>query len=151
MPAHGVIDEFDRAHKEIKEDPSKLSVWQFVLNKYHPTFLTECQNAIDLSQEFVAANLSKVMFEGQEDAQRKADNIVGYLVAYTDRKTHARHINIEECKKIGLNVEELEDDQFLQDLVLTLHHCYMHTLANTNVFKLIENHSGAAMARISVQ
>ncbi len=57
MPAHGVVEEFVRAHEEIKADPSKLAVWQFVLQKYHPTFLTECENAIALSEEFVLGSV----------------------------------------------------------------------------------------------
>lgn len=148
MPAHGVIKEFERAHEEIKGDPSRLAVWQFVLQKYHPTFLTECQNAIDLSEEFVLRNLINVMFKGNKQAKIKAQNIVNYLTDYDGRKNHGRHINIDESKKIGLKIEELESDQDLQDLVLTVHHCFMHTLANTQAFKIIENHRGATMARM---
>ena len=48
---------------------------------------------------------------------------------------------------MGLNVIALEDDPSLQDLVLTIHHCYMHTLANTGAFKIIENQDGKAMVR----
>ena len=148
MPAHGVLEEFIRAHNEIKADSTKLSVWQFILQKYHPTFLTECENAIALSEEFVRKNLKDVMFKGDKKATEKADRVVKYLTAYKDRKTHGRHVNIDECKQIGLNIEDLEGDQDLQDLVLTIHHCYMHTLANTQAFKVIENDKGAAMVRM---
>lgn len=146
-PAYGVIHEFELAHKEIKEDPTKLSVWQFVLNKYHPSFLTECRNAIELSKELVLRNLEQVMFKGSKNAKAKAQKIVDYLAAYSDRKTHSRHINIDECRKIGLSIESLEKDQKLQDIILTIHHCYMHTLANTPAIKITENHMGAAMVR----
>lgn len=148
IPAHGVIEEFKRAHEEIKDDPSKLAVWQFVLQKYHPTFLTECENAVALSEEFVLKNLQNVMFKKQKNAKRKSEQIVKYLSAYKDRKTHGRHVTIDECKEIGINVRDLEVDQKLQDLVLTIHHCYMHALANTGAFKIIENHKGAAMVRM---
>ncbi len=151
MPAHGVVHEFQKAFEEIKNDNSKLAVWQFVLSKYHPTFLTECQNAIELSEEFAMKNLEKVMFRGKKDAKARAKKIVDYLTAYNERKTHQRHLNVDECKKIGLNIQALEEDQKLQDLVLTVHHCYMHSLANTNAFKIIENHKGAASVRILVQ
>jgi len=148
IPAHGVIEEFKKAHEEIKNDNSKLAVWQFILQKYHPTFLTECENAIALSEEFVLRNLKNVMFKGRGDAETRAKKVVSYLTAYKDRKTHGRHINIDECKSIGLVVEDMEADQKLQDLILTIHHCYMHTLANTGTFKIIENHKGATMARM---
>ena len=149
IPAHGVIEEFLKAHQEIKEDNSKLATWQFILQKYHPTFLTECENAIALSEEFVLKNLSNVMFKGDKKSSEKAERIVSYLTAYKERKTHGRHVNIDECKNIGLKIDDLEADQNLQDLVLTIHHSYMHTLANTPAFKLIENHKGAVMARVT--
>jgi hypothetical protein len=55
----------------------------------------------------------------------------------------------DDCKDMGLNVEMLEDpgNGELQDLVLTVHHCFMITLANTPAFKIIENHLGRAMIR----
>ena len=148
VPAHGVVAEFERAHSEISKDPSKLAVWQFILQKYHPTFLSECENAIALSEEMVEKTLKTVMFKGQKDAAKKAKAVVSYLTAYTDRKTHSRHINIDQCKDIGLKISDLEDDQEFQDLVLTVHHCFMHTLANTPAIKIIENHYGATMARL---
>lgn len=152
IPAHGIIEEFERAHKEIVADNSKLSVWQFVLQKYHPTFLTECQNAIALSEEFVLKNLKEVMFKGDTKAASKAKNVVDYLTAYKERKSHGRHINIDECKTIGLRITDLESDQEFQDLVLTIHHCYMHTLEARQALKVIENHQGAAMTKsISAQ
>lgn len=53
LPAYGVLEEFKRAMREIKKDPSKLSVWQPILGKYYPTFISECENAIKWSNEFV--------------------------------------------------------------------------------------------------
>jgi ClpP class serine protease len=150
IPAYGVIHEFKKAHKEIKKDPSALSVWQFILNKYHPTFLSECENAINLAKELVEVTLKKVMFNNEKQNAIKAKNIVKYLTNYHDRKTHSRHLNIDECKKIGLRISTLEDDQIFQELTLTIHHCYMHTMANTPAFKIIENHLGSAFTRLSM-
>lgn len=147
IPAQGVIEEFKRAYKEIKKDPNKLAVWRFILEKYQPTFLSKCENAINLAEEFVGKNLETVMFSGGRNAKAKAKKVVKYLTNYKDRKGHDRHINIDDAISIGLIVEKLEDDQELQDLVLTLHHCYMHTLANTPILKIIENHNGQAVVK----
>ena len=38
-----------------------------------------------------------------------------------------------------------------QDLVLTVHHCYMHTLGNSAAYKIIENHKGKAIVKQQVQ
>jgi ClpP class serine protease len=59
VPAHGVIQEFRRAAKEIKKDFTKLGVWQPILSKYQPTFLSQCENAIKWSESFVASELKK--------------------------------------------------------------------------------------------
>jgi hypothetical protein len=59
----------------------------------------------------------------------------------------SRHLHFDDCKKLGLDVELIEADPALQDLVLAVHHCFMHTLMNTNAFKIIENHLGHALMR----
>ena len=72
------------------------------------------------------------------------------MADYRKHKTHGRHIHADECAKMGLKVLEIEKDQTLQDLILTVHHCYMHTLMNTGAFKIIENHSGARLVKQQV-
>ena len=49
-PAHGIIEEFKRAHAEIKADPSKIPVWQPIIAKYAPTLIGECEKAIKWSE-----------------------------------------------------------------------------------------------------
>lgn len=48
-------------------------------------------------------------------------------------------ISAQDCKKLGLKVIDIESDQTLQDLILTVHHCYMHTFANSPAIKITEN------------
>jgi DNA-binding ferritin-like protein len=78
-----------------------------------------------------------------------ADNL--YTTDYSGNKGHDRHIDFGECQNIGLKVKSLESDQELQDLVLTVHHCYMHLLMNTSAFKIIENQTGAAFVKNAAQ
>ena len=60
---------------------------------------------------------------------------------------------------MGLKVKAIEEamggdgqkDPEFQDLVLTVHHCYMHTLMNTNTYKIIENHLGTGMSKNQIQ
>jgi hypothetical protein len=147
IPAYGVISEFRRALKEIKKDPASLAIWQPIIAQYKPTFLSKCENAIKWSNLFVHEQLESVMFEGEPNAKKTAAFIVRKLTDFTGNRTHSRHIHYEECVKIGLKVSLVEDDQELQDLVLTVHHCYMHSLTNTTSFKMIENHRGNAFVK----
>jgi len=147
IPANGVLLEFKRACEEVKEDKSKIPIWQSIIGQYRPTFLSQCENAINWSNEFVAEQLTTVMFEGKPDANKKAKGIVENLSSYDKNKTHNRHIHFQECLDMGLDVDLIEDDPKLQDLVLTVHHCYMHSLMNTASFKMIENHLGLAFVK----
>ena len=145
LPTHGVIYEFNRAIEEVRNNPDSLPIWQVIIGKYHPTFLQTCQNAIDLSNEVVSNWLETAMFLGEPNAEDKSKNIVSQLNNHLDTKSHARHIHIDDAVKMGLKIIELEADQRLQDLVLTVHHAYMHTLSFTPAIKVIENHNGKAI------
>lgn len=145
IPAHGVLEEFERAKREIATDQRNLAIWQTVIAKYHPTFIGECEHAITLSTELVSSWLKDVMFAGDDNPHDKAQKIVEALNNHSDTKTHSRHIHAPEAISFGLKVKMLEEDQDLQDLVLTIHHSFMHTLANTSAIKIIENHKGKAM------
>lgn len=146
IPAYGVKAEFQRACKEVKNDSTRIPIWQAIIGQYRPTFLSQCENAIKWSNKFVKEQLESVMFEGDPDASAKANSIVKKLTKSTG--THSRHIHYEEAHDIGLNVKKLEDDPDLQDLVLTVHHCFMHTLMNTTAYKIIENHLGVALVKM---
>lgn len=147
IAAHGVIDEFEEAISETTRNPASLPIWQTLIAKYNPTFIGECRKAIELSSELVERWLTEIMFVGDPEAQAKAARITSVLNNHTDTKTHARHIHFEDAVAMGLKIEMLEKDQELQDLVLTIHHAYMHTLANTKAIKIIENHIGRAMVQ----
>ncbi len=149
VPAYGVIQEFKRAYREVKRDVTKALLWQTIISQYRPTFLSQCEQSIQWSNAFVKDQLQTVMFAGEKDGIEKANQIVKILTDYRGNKTHDRHIHLEECEEMGLKVEALEQDgnQTLQDLVLTVHHCYMHTLMNTAAYKIIENHTGTAFIK----
>ncbi|MDX8384325.1 MAG: ATP-dependent Clp protease proteolytic subunit [Ghiorsea sp.] len=149
IPAHGVIKEFEEAIAAIKIDPLSIPIWQTIISKYHPTFIGECKNAIKLSSEMVKKSLIDVMFKADPKAEEKAEKIVAFLNEHEASKTHSRHIHVDEAKNCGLLIDDLESDQHLQDLVLTVHHCFMHTFSNSPAIKIIENHMGNAIVSVS--
>lgn len=146
-PAYGIIEEFRRACDEAKVDPGKIPIWNAIISKYHPTLLSQCENAIRWSNEFVEEQLTKVMFEGESDGPNKAKEIVRQMTDYNNNKTHERHIHYDDCSQMGLKVALIEEDATLQDLVLTVHHCYMHVMMNSSAYKMIENHHGQALVK----
>ena len=148
IPSIGVIEEFRKAFQEIKADQRAAHVWNPVLSRLTPSFLQQCAWAIESSGEFLTKSLEDGMLRKLSEQERVSaiQRITERLTDLTHNKTHNRHIHYKECMDIGLNVEMLEDSQDtkLQDLVLTIHHCFMHTLANTQAFKIIEDHRGRA-------
>ena len=84
------------------------------------------------------------MFRRRKNRTALAAKAVEYLSDHDHTKSHARHIPVEEAEKL-LKVTRLEDDNELQDLVLTVHHAFMHTFANSPAVKVVENHMGSAM------
>lgn len=150
IPANGVIDEFKQALVQIKQDPAAIPLWQSIIGKYHPTFLGECQKAIDWSGQIVKDWLVSGMFLGDADAVQKADKIVQALSDHDATLSHARHIHMEMCDNIGLKIFQMEKDDKLQDLILTVHHAYMHTFARgQGILKVVENERGVAMVRMA--
>ena len=151
IAAHGVIEEFNRAHAEIKADQSRAFVWQLIIAKYSPTLIGECEKAIQWSNEMAREWLVSGMLSGDDDRDAKAQRIVSELGDHAVTKSHARHLAAGRCREMGLKVTMLEDDQTLQDAVLSVHHACILTLAGTGAFKIIENHEGVASLSVAQQ
>ena len=154
-PCYGVIQEFEKATKEITTNPSTIPLWQPIISKYPPTFILQCYRAIELSGDLVRNWLIEgEMFKNISDEtekNQKVDSILSYLNNNEYTKLHSRHINNKKAKEIGLNVIDLESDDKLQDAVLSIHHCYMHTFANSSAVKIIENHNSIATISIAIK
>lgn len=129
----------------MKIEPASTPLWQTIIAKYPPAFLIACNQAMRWSKEMATAWLKGNMFAGLEDADERAKKVVDHLADHVARATHARHLSLTECQQIGLNIDVLEDDNQLQDLVLTVHHAYMHTFSQTAATKIVENQLGATV------
>lgn len=147
ISAAGVIEEFEKAFEEIKLDPDKAKVWQFIIGRYAPSFLGQCENAVERAKNFARTCLESNMLSALPNKGPLAAAIVEELTDFTGNKGHDRHIHYDECARMGLHLESLEADQTLQDLVLSVHHCYMNSLMNTPAYKIIENHNGTAIIK----
>ena len=151
VPAHGVVEEFNRAKKEISEDPSAIPIWQPIIAKYSPAFIGECEKAITWSNEMTEEWLRVGMFQSDSDSEETIKRILQELGDHALTKSHDRHISMKQCKKMGLKVVELESDDKLQDAVLSLHHACMLTFSETQALKIIENHNGVAFIKVAMQ
>lgn len=144
MSAHGILEEWQQAHQEMKADQSKAFVWHPILQKYRPTLIGECEKAIQWGNEMTSRWLVDCMFSGQVDAEEKAGRIVNELSDHALTKSHSRRVTIDAAKRLGLKIVDLEANQDLQDAVLSTHHAAMLTFERTPAYKIIENHKGIA-------
>jgi ATP-dependent protease ClpP protease subunit len=155
-PAHGIKEEFDRAYHEIQRsdgtvNQGKIAVWQPIIAKYPPAFVGECEKAIEWSVEIVTECLKTGMFRDDPDADGKIQRIINEIGDHALTKSHSRHLSVKKCKDLGLKVQDLENDQELQEKVLTVHHACIHTLSSTGAFKIIENQDGVAFIQVAKQ
>ena len=147
VPAQAILDQFDKAKEEC-QDPKLLGHWLPILSQYGPALIVQCENAIALSKTLLTEWLERYMFSGDPDAAEKARNIAHYLSDHKEFKSHGRHISRDKAKELKLNIENLEDDQELQDLVLSVFHATTHTFNGTGAVKIIENHNGKAFVKV---
>jgi ATP-dependent protease ClpP protease subunit len=152
IPAYAVLEGIKMAYEDIKADPKKASVWNPILSRFHAAFVQQCAWAIQASKDLMGGFLKENMLSGLPDHEKNAtaDRIVRVLTEQNSSQGHDKHIHAQECKDMGLVVNMFEEcgDKTLQDLVLTVHHCYMNTLANTLAFKIIENHLGRRFVKM---
>ena len=147
VPAQSVSEQFEMAKEECTKNAKNLGVWLPILEQYGPALLRECRLATDLSVELVEKWLRTYMLRKKRDGKEKAKDIAEKLSTHTLFKSHGRHIGIKEAKGLGLKISELEKDQTLQDLVLSVFHSTTQTFDGTGAVKIIEYHTGSAFIK----
>lgn len=147
VPAQSIIEQFKMARDECKEDPKNLGVWLPIIEQYGPALIVQSEHASDLSKILVSEWLKNYMFSSCKNKETIAKEIANKLSKHSSFKSHSRHIEKMQAKNIGLKIEDLEKDEKLQDLVLSVFHSTTHTFEGTSAVKIIENHLGKAFIK----
>jgi hypothetical protein len=147
FPARAIIEQFERAKRECAEDASVLGAWMPILQQYGPSLLEQCEKAELLAKRLVTEWLQEYMFRDHDDPLALAKDAAGWFANYEIHQSHSLGIGREAAAGQGLNITNLEDDQDLQDAVLSVHHATIHTLTATPAVKLIENQNGKAFVQ----
>ncbi len=156
ISARAIVEQFNRARLDIVGDPANgivgdmamAHVWAPVLATIGPALMQEAQNALDYSERMVAQWLSQRMvgeYEPDEiKATEKAQTIAQHFNDASVHLSHGRRIDRDEARGVGVLVDDLEDDQKLQEAVLTLYHLMTITFEQGPSAKMISGSSGAA-------
>lgn len=142
VPCQSALREFDKAMEDVSSNPASLGLWQAILSKLNPTFLTLCAQADELAEE-----LTEKILSDKELSKTAKSRIKNVFAKNDDSKTHSRHIDRDKCKEAGLDVIDLDEDDELQDIVLTIHHCCMILVEKTPISKIVENNIGGCYIR----
>lgn len=145
IPAYSIKKEFEQAKQEVTNDPNTIMYWRIQLEKYPAAFLNMAISSIELSEVLVKEWLGTCMFDAAKDS-KVIDKIVKGLNENENSKSHGRHFDLDFCSKLGLKIEKLEDDQELQDKVLSIHHAMTLTFnSSPAAVKIIENNQDGTM------
>jgi len=77
-----------------------------------------------------------------KDANILAEKVAAYFNDASIHKSHGRRIDREEVRAQKVDVEDLEDDQQLQEMVLTAYHLVTLVFEKTPATKLVTSHHG---------
>lgn len=142
VPCQSAIREFEKAIEDVSNNPSSLGLWQAIISKLTPTFLTLCSQADEFAEE-----LTEKILADKDINDTAKERIKNVFAKNDDSKTHSRHIDRDKCKEAGLDVVDLDEDDELQDIVLTIHHCCMILAEKTSASKIVENNIGGCYIR----
>lgn len=146
-PGQAIIDQFELAKEEC-QDPKNIGAWLPLLRSLLPGLIAQCKHSREEAERFVSEQLSTYMLSHDPN---KAIKVAEWFANFRYFKSHNRAVTVGDVEEQELNVTRLEQDQTLQDLVLSVHHAVRHTFNDTGTTKLIENHHGRAYLEISQQ
>lgn len=142
VSARGVVDEFNRAKSEILSDVNTAHVWAPILPAMGPSLLMEADNALKYGEGMVARWLAERMFAGRPNAEALGAAVASHFNDASTHKSHGRRIDRAEARSVGVVVEDLEDDQDLQDAVLTAYHVMSILLGISSLTKVFITDTG---------
>lgn len=147
-PAGSIIEQFDKASKIIKEDPSQLPVWVPILEKYAPCLLVDCENYIELAERLVKKWMGEYMFNGHNTRKttETINNIAKHLTNEKENLSHARKVGFDQLKNLGVNVKkDTEYGDGFKNALNDVHLALTQALSFSNAVKIFENSYNEAL------
>lgn len=142
VSAGAMLDTFGRARAEIEANQNMAHLWHPILQSMGPSLIQEAANALEYGETMVRGWLAARMFSDRADAQAAAQAAARHFNATDVHKNHARRIDRDEARALGLVIEDLEGSQDLQEAVLTAYHLVSLNFSVTKAVKLFSSHTG---------
>ncbi len=119
--AHSIVEQFEEAKLEIAGNSVLAHAWAPVLRSFGPALVQEARKSIAYGQTLVQDWLQTYMFSGRPDPEGLAISVAKHFGG-NQHGSHGRRIDRNEARQHQLEINDLEDDQTLQEEVLTLYH-----------------------------
>lgn len=123
-------------------NPTAAHVWAPVVASLGPALLQEAQNALDYSESMVADWLARWMMAAVADPVAAGKKIAHHFNDASKHKSHGRRIDRDEAAKSGVVVEHLQDNQALQEAVLTSYHVMTVAFEASAIAKMLYSDVG---------
>ena len=157
--ARAIQEGFDRAREDIEKDTRLAHLWAPILQNMGPSLVLEAQKYLTYSQELVANWLYKrMLLDTTDDGERrdKAATIAAYFNAestdiHGQVHVHGQRIGAAKLKELGLKLDFLEDDQDLQDEVLTAYYLMTQIFEMSSSHKFIASDKGKMWVKQELQ
>ena len=146
-PAQAILDQFENAKAELGTNPGALAAWLPILRNYGPGLISQCLSAQTAAEDMVSAAMTNYMFAGSGDekkAEEKAKEIAAWFNDHKSHKSHGKPLRYEAVKAKEVDVKSLEDEQELQDRVLSAWHGVQISLSAVAVNKIVESSNADA-------
>ena len=148
--ARAIQEGFSKAREDIESDTRLAHLWAPILQNMGPSLVLEADKALAYSKELVVDWLNKRMLKNISDVgerKKKANNIAAYFNAedtpeHGQIHVHGQRIGAVKLKELGLKVELLEENQKLQNDVLTAYHLMTLIFEATASLKFIASNRG---------
>ena len=137
MSATAIVEQFEEAKRDILLDTTLAHLWAPVLQSHGPSLLVEARHALEYGERMVADWLETGMFLGRSDAQETARSVAKHFNDAKAHKSHGRRVDIAEAASVGVVTERLEDDQTLQEAVLTAYHLVTIIFEHSSAVKVL--------------
>jgi hypothetical protein len=147
VSARAVVEQFDQAKKDILAEPALAHLWAPVLQSHGPSLLVEARQALDYGEQMVAKWLETCMFEGEEDAADRSRKVAAHFNDATQHLSHGHRIDLADAEAVGVKCERLEDDQPLQEAVLTAYHIMTVLCDSGPMVKMLFTNQGRSWIR----
>lgn len=147
ISARAAVEQFDRAKTEILADQLTAHAWAPILSSLGPAMLQEAQNALDYGEQMVATWNAKYMFDGDPQAVQKGAAVAAHFNDATKHKSHGRRIDRDEARGVGVVVDDLENDQPLQEAVLSAYHVLTILFSSSPAAKVLWSTTGASFIK----